>query len=444
MSEITLAQAAAWCGGQIDPRFAGTVFLGACHDSRLVQPGQLFVALPGQRDGHDFMESALARGAGAVLCTHCTGTYPAIVVPDTRLALGQLARKERERLNCRVIGVTGSVGKSTTKEMIAAVLRQKYPTGKTPVNHNNDIGMPMGILSLPANTQAAVLEMGMNHFGELSYLTSIAQPDIGVITNIGTAHIAYLGSREGILQAKLEMLEGLRPGGRTVFLADEPLLWALQRPDTVYFGLENPACEIYGTDLQEENGVSRVTVDGYRLTIPVEGVHLVRDALAAVAVGRLMDLRMEEIQAGLSSYRSMEGRQRIVQRGGYTVMEDFYNAGPESMAASLNVLAKKPGKRIAILGDMLEQGDYAPESHAQVGRQAAACCDLLLCLGSQAECMARSASSAGLQQALAFSTAEELTQTLRSLAVPGDTLLVKGSRGMKMERVLTLFFGEET
>ena len=186
MSRMTLEQAARWCGGTVAPQYAQVSFLGASNDSRSLEPGQLFVALEGARDGHEFIPGALAAGAAAVLCSRCDGDFPAIVVRDPRKALGDIARQERIRLNLKVVGVTGSVGKSTTKEMIAGILSRKYRTGKTPVNHNNDIGMPMAILALPEDTEVAVLEMGMNHFGEMAYLTSIAAPDIAVITNIGT------------------------------------------------------------------------------------------------------------------------------------------------------------------------------------------------------------------------------------------------------------------
>ena len=186
MSRLTLQQAAQWCGGAVDPKYAQVSFLGANNDSREIQPGQLFVALSGNRDGHAFIPMAMQAGAAAVLCTHCPGDYPAIVAPNPRKALGDIARQLRLQMNMTVVGVTGSVGKSTTKEMLASVLERKYVTGRSPANHNNDIGLPMAILALPEDTQVAVLEMGMNHFGEMAYLTSIARPDMAVITNIGT------------------------------------------------------------------------------------------------------------------------------------------------------------------------------------------------------------------------------------------------------------------
>ena len=183
MSRITLKQAAEWCGGRVEEKYEDVTFYGANIDSRNLLPGQLFVALKGARDGHDFIPGALERGAAAVLCNRCDGDYPAIVVEDTRKALGDIARGERQRIGMKVVGVTGSVGKSTTKEMIACVLETTYRTGKSPVNHNNDLGLPMAILALPENTQVAVLEMGMNHFREMAYLTSIAKPDVAVIIN---------------------------------------------------------------------------------------------------------------------------------------------------------------------------------------------------------------------------------------------------------------------
>ena len=448
MSRITLAQAAQWCGGTVDPKYAQISFLGASNDSRSVKPGQLFVALEGVRDGHDFIPAALAAGAAAVLCSHSGGDFPAIVVKDTRKALGDIAREERKRLNVKVVGVTGSVGKSTTKEMIVGILSQKYRTGKTPVNHNNDIGMPLAILALPEDTEVAVLEMGMNHFGEMAYLTSIAAPDIAVITNIGTMHIEHLGSREGILHAKLEILQGLRPGGHLIYNGDEPLLWNLRGSGSTaphYFGLENPACDVKGSVRQEAEGCTELAVtageESFQVCLPVEGRHFVSDALAAVAVARLLEVPVEGIRQGLAGFRSMEGRQEIYEAGGYTIIRDCYNAGPESMAASLTVLGKKNGRRIAVLGDMLELGVCTQAEHYRVGRIAAGKCDLLLALGKNAGRVVNGAITGGMRpvDAMAFDSAPELVRVLRAKARPGDIILFKGSRGMKMEQVLDQF-----
>ena len=448
MSRITLAQAAQWCGGTVDPKYAQISFLGASNDSRSVKPGQLFVALEGVRDGHDFIPAALAAGAAAVLCSHSGGDFPAIVVKDTRKALGDIAREERKRLNVKVVGVTGSVGKSTTKEMIVGILSQKYRTGKTPVNHNNDIGMPMAILALPEDTEVAVLEMGDESLGEMAYLTSIAAPDIAVITNIGTMHIEHLGSREGILHAKLEILQGLRPGGHLIYNGDEPLLWNLRGSGSTaphYFGLENPACDVKGSVRQEAEGCTELAVtageESFQVCLPVEGRHFVSDALAAVAVARLLEVPVEGIRQGLAGFRSMEGRQEIYEAGGYTIIRDCYNAGPESMAASLTVLGKKNGRRIAVLGDMLELGVCTQAEHYRVGRIAAGKCDLLLALGKNAGRVVNGAITGGMRpvDAMAFDSAPELVRVLRAKARPGDIILFKGSRGMKMEQVLDQF-----
>ena len=196
MSKITLGQAAQWCGGQVEKQFEDLEFLGANNDTRLIRPGQLFVALQGARDGNDFVPEAMAKGAAAALCSRPMHGIPAIVVQDTRVALGKIAAGERQRLGMKVVGITGSVGKSTTKEMVAAVLETTFRTAKTPVNHNNDIGMPMATLAMPEDTEVAVLEMGMNHFREMAYLSQIARPDIAVIVNIGTAHIVGVGIKK--------------------------------------------------------------------------------------------------------------------------------------------------------------------------------------------------------------------------------------------------------
>ena len=378
MSRITLKQAAEWCGGRVEEKYENVTFYGANIDSRNLLPGQLFVALKGARDGHDYVPAALERGAAAVLCNHCDGDYPAIVVEDTRKALGDIARGERQRIGMKVVGVTGSVGKSTTKEMIACVLETAYRTGKSPVNHNNDLGLPMAILALPENTQVAVLEMGMNHFREMAYLTSIAKPDVAVIINIGTMHIEHLGSMEGILKAKLEILEGMDSRGTVILNGDDQLLWNLREESEVrgiYFGSKNSRCAVRAEDVQEEEGKLRFRVDHgeewFLVELPVEGEHFVSDALAAITVGLELGVPQEKIQDSLFNFRNMAGRQEIFEAKGRTIIKDCYNAGPESMAAALNVLGNRAGRRVAVLGDMLELGTAAQAEHYRVGRIAA-------------------------------------------------------------------------
>ena len=451
MGRITLQQAAQWCGGKIDSKYQDITFLGANNDSRKIEKDQLFVALQSERDGHDFVPAALEKGAAAVLCTHCDGDYPAIVVEDTRIALGQIARGEREKIGMKVVGVTGSVGKSTTKEMIAAILASQFRVAKTPANHNNDIGMPMAILSIPEDTEVAVLEMGMNHFREIAYLASIGKPDVAVIVNIGTMHIEHLGSMEGILRAKLEILEGMPADGKIVLNGDDSLLWnqrnVLNR-EVVYFGVQNPECGILGQEVsQKEEGLSFLAKRDHLqipLFLPLEGAHYVPDALAAVAVGLEMGVLPEKIQTALKAFENMEGRQEIYEKNGYTIIQDCYNAGPESMNAALTVLGNRPGRRVAVLGDMLELGVCSDAEHYKIGRVAAKNADILLTYGPSSERMLYGAITGGMSQndARAFTDKEKLTQVLLQLAKPGDTVLFKGSRGMRMEQVLEKFLAE--
>ena len=447
MGRITLAQAAQWCGGRIDPKYKDVTFLGAGNDTRKLEEGQLFVALKGARDGHDFIPAALQKGAAAILCTHADGDYPAIIVDDTRVALGDIARNERQRLGMKVVAVTGSVGKSTTKEMIAKVLAGSYRVAKTPVNHNNDIGMPMAILAMPEETQVGVLEMGMNHFREIAYLTNIGKPDVAVIINIGTMHIEHLGSQEGILQAKLEIREGMTADGVLVLNGDDTLLWNHRSVDQmrkVYFGLNNSNASVLGNNVEETDGKLQFSVQVGEDTFPVclnlNGMHYVSDSLAAIAVALEMGVKPDDIRQRLAAFENMEGRQSIYEAKGFTIINDSYNAGPESMAAALNVLGNKTGRRIAVLGDMLELGVNAQAEHYKIGRIAAEKADLLFAFGPTGERMLNGAVTGGMEgKARAFTDRERLVQALKLAARPGDVLLFKGSRGMRMELILEAF-----
>ena len=453
MGKITLREAAQWCGGRVEEKYADRTFFGASNDSRKIQPGELFVVLKGERDGHDYIPAAMERGAAAVLGSRQVGDYPMILVEDTRKALGDIARQERLRLNMKVVAVTGSVGKSTTKEMIACVLDGTYRVGKTPANHNNDIGMPMALLAMPEDTEVAVLEMGMNHFREIAYLASIGRPDVAVITNIGTMHIEHLGSMQGILQAKLEILEGMQENGRIILNGDDQLLWnrhKLYPVHTRYFGIQNPECDVLGSNVSQQDGILSFQVHSGSLTFPVElaleGEHYVPDALAAISVGLEMGVDAAKIQERLSRFRNMAGRQEILEIRGCTVIKDCYNAGPESMAAALNVLGHKPGRHIAVLGDMLELGVCTQAEHYRIGRIAAEKADVLMAYGPNAPRVIGGAITGGMNDrcAKAYDDQKKLAEALGRIARPGDVILVKGSRGMHMERVLDLFGKEDT
>lgn len=451
MATITLRQAAQWCGGTVDEQYADVTFCGANNDTRVLQPGQLFLALQGERDGHDFIPNAMQRGAAAVLCSRRVGDYPAIYVDDPRSALGQIAREELKRIGARVVGVTGSVGKSTTKEMIAAVLASSYRVSKTPANHNNDIGMPMAILAMPEDTQVAVLEMGMNHFREIAYLSDIAHPDVGVIVNIGTTHMEFLGSQEGILQAKLEITEGMAPTGMLLLNGDDIMLCHLDRKPQqriTYFG-QSEGCAVRGMQVRQQEQTLQFQVEAGKLSAQVhmdlEGEHFVNDALAAIAVGLKFLVPMERIVESLARFQNLSGRQEIFEAKGYTIIKDCYNAGPESMAAALGVLGNRPGRHIAVLGDMLELGDCAQAEHYKIGRIAVEKADLVFAYGPYARRIIDGTITGGMPQTRgrAYQDPDKLVADLKRAAKSGDVILFKASRGMHLEKVLAAFLEEE-
>ena len=443
MGKITLGQAAKWCGGSVAPEFENIAFYGANMDSRKLLPGQIFVALEGVRDGHDFIGVAFEKGAAAVLCKHCPAGLPAIIVEDPRVALGKIAAGELDRIGMKKVGVTGSVGKSTTKEMIACVLEGDYVVSKTPANFNNDLGMPMAILDMPESTQVAVLEMGMSHFGEIAYLSRIARPDVAVIINVGTMHMENLGSRAGILQAKLEILEGMGPDGRLLLNGDNDMLqsWTPDR-EVGWFG-EQDGSDVRAADVYQAPGLVRYTVhwkgEPFEISLPLEGMHYVADSLAAVSVGLHMGVSPERIAQRLAAFKTMEGRQEIFQANGVTIIKDCYNAGPESMEAALLVLGRRGGKRIAVLGDMLELGACAADAHRSVGAIAAQNADAVLAYGPLAHFVAEGAGAV----CRIFDDQREMAKALRQMTNPGDTLLFKGSHGMHMELVLEQYLKEE-
>ena len=451
MANITLRQAAAWCGGTVEEKYADVEFFGANNDTRLLKPGQLFIVLQGARDGHDFIPAAMEKGAAAVLCSKKVGDYPAIYVDDPRTALGDIAREELKRIGAKVVAITGSVGKSTTKEMIATVLESTFKVSKTPANHNNDIGMPMAVLSMPLDTEVAVLEMGMNHFREIAYLSDIAHPDVAVIINIGTMHIEYLGTQLGIRQAKMEIVEGMSPNGMLLLNGDDTLLRYLDnqpKQRITYFG-QSEGCDVQAFDVVQDGETLRFRAEAGKLSIPVslalEGEHYVNDALAAVAVALKLAVPSERIGESLAAFRNISGRQEIFKAGEYTIINDCYNAGPESMAAALGVLGKRKGRKIAVLGDMLELGDCSQAEHYKVGRIAAEKADLVFAYGPYSNRVIDGTITGGMPESMgrAFEKREDMTQALIRAARPGDVILFKASHGMHLELVLEAFLKEK-
>lgn len=456
MKELTLKQIADWCGGKVSTRFEHLRVSRMQSDSRKVRSGDLFVALKGAKaDGHDFAETAINHGAVAALVSRpISEKLPSIEVEDTLCAYGEIAAGYRKLTGVKVVGITGSVGKTTTKEMTASVLEAAYHTAKTEGNHNNNLGLPMTIMDMPENTEVAVLEMGMNHSGEMEYLSDIARPDLAIITNIGTMHIEHLGTREGILQAKLEIMRGMPDDGAGVFNGDEPLLWnirAIGKHKKYYYGIENHACDVTATDIVELDDGVRFVVHGFgqqfELFVPMLGRHAVYNALAATTVGLLLGVKPEQIQARFSSFHNTGMRQKIYVKNGVTIIEDCYNAGPESTEAALDVLAgiKTDGRRIAVLGDMLELGNRSAAEHYRIGRLAVGKADLLLTYGEHSVRTLTGAITGGMNPKNTdhFDTHEDMAHMLKMRVSEGDVVLFKGSRGMRMEKVLQLFLDDK-
>ena len=444
MKAFTLQEAAAALG--LPQMQAQATLADVCTDTRKIQTGSLFVCLRGERfDGHSFASQAAQLGAAALLVDHpVDADVPQLVVTDTGKALLQLAGWYRRRFQLPVVGLTGSVGKTTTKEFIALVLGAKYNTLKTQGTLNNEIGVPQMLFRLEDSHTAAVIEMGMNHFGEISRLTRAVAPTVGLITNIGVSHIENLGSRAGILQAKLEILEGMAPDAplivnmdndmlRTVKLGDRPLLT---------FAIDDQSADFTATDIAEQGSTTSFTVHHSTftqpVTIPTVGIHNVYNALAAMAVGYVTGVDPAAAASALANYVPAGMRQNLVQVGGVQVIEDCYNASPDSMRAALQTLGKLPvHRRYAVLGAMLELGDYAKEAHTQVGKMAAENgIDGVLAYGADAAYIVEAAKQAGLENARLFDAKEALAQSLAQQVQPGDGVLFKGSRGMHLEDVM--------
>jgi UDP-N-acetylmuramoyl-tripeptide--D-alanyl-D-alanine ligase len=421
-------------------------------DSRKISEGDVFVPICGERfDGHDYINASLAAGAVAALTHKDWEPVPGksiIRVQDTLKALGDIAGHYRSGFNIPVVGITGSVGKTSTKDMVSGVLGQKFNVLKTAGNFNNEIGLPLTLFNLDAFHQAAVLEMGMSSFGEISRLTAIARPDIAIITNIGMSHIEKLGSRQNILKAKLEILEGLHPGGLVILNGDDPLLWGVRGLlsfRTLFYGLEEGkdyrACNVVSAGESGSHFDISIGSREYKVHVPVPGLHNVYNALAAVAAGIELGLPMDKIIAGIGEFSPGKMRLNIINQAGYKIINDAYNASPHSMEAALSVLKDVAinGRTLAVLGDMLELGDFAEKAHRDVGHYAVAKgIDYVVVVGQLGSFIAAGAREAGMAEghALSFESNQQVIEFLKSFAAQGDVILVKGSRGMKMEEIV--------
>ena len=422
-------------------------------DSRKVVPGCVFVCFPGERvDGHDYAAAAYKAGAAYIVANHPVDGVPedrTVIVASSHHAMVRMASNYRMLFSPLMIGVTGSVGKTTTKEFCYAVLSAFGNTLKTEGNQNNEIGLPNTLFRLDDSTEYAVVEMGMSNLGEIDRLVRAARPSAGIITRIGVSHLENLGTRENILKAKLEICHGLPDGAPLVLNADDDMLPKAKLPERlnpVWFGIDAPGADVRalkitagdsGTDLllsDKENGE-------FPVHIPTVGLHTVSDALAAYAAATRLGLDPARAAAALSTYQTTGMRQNIVHKGGVTVIEDCYNASPDSMKAALGVLeGQEANRHIALLGDMLELGSVSQEAHRQVGIWAAeAGVDLLIAYGPRSAAMAEAAAEKGVTT-LHCETEQEVVGYVRQNVHAGDALLAKASHAMKLDQVLEQFY----
>lgn len=445
MEKLKLSEIAPYLGATYNK---DAEFDSVCIDTRKITKGCLFICIKGERfDAHQFADEALSLGAAAVMIhsdIEPNGAY--IKVDDTAKAMLSLSGYYRSKFDIPVIGLTGSVGKTTTKEFTHLVVSAKYNAIKTLGNLNNEIGVPQMLFQIDNSTEAAVIEMGMNHFGEISRLVNEVKPTIGLITNIGVSHIENLGSREGILKAKLELCEGLAEGAPLILNGDNDMLQTVkdEHHKVVFYGIENG--EFKAENIVETDNSTSFDVVYYgkkqHITIPTIGIHNVYNALAAFAVGYFLNVEPQAAADALGTYVPAGMRQKVVDVDGITSIEDCYNASPDSMRAALKTLSNiKGNKKIAVLGDMLELGDYAKTAHTEVGKAVAENkIDYLLAYGNDAKFYVDGAKQSGVENAFLFDDKEKLSEMLLNIAIKGDAILFKGSRGMKLEDVINTVY----
>ncbi len=432
-------------GGELVHKSANAAYVNITEittDSRKATDKTLFIPLKGENmDGHDFISSAIEHGASASLTERCDvySSGNVIKVTDTRKALGDIARYYKEKYPVPTVSITGSVGKTTTKDMVYSVMSQHFNTHKTPNNFNNDIGVPLTVFGIEKEHTAAVIEMGMNHFGEIAYLADIVKPDCGIITNIGMSHIENLGSQEGILKAKLEITKNFTDANTLFVNGDDKYLSTVSEAGykIVRYGID-PSNDIYAKDIINKGleGVSFTAVcktGEFKVTIHQPGVHNVYNALAAVCAGLHMGLSFEECAKGIEECVYTSSRLEVIQADGVEIINDCYNASPDSVRAALKVLSLslKP-RKVAILGDILEMGEFAPDAHRALGKAVKdSGVDLLITAGEMAKNIADGAKEAGLCDVVSFDTTDLLKEDINTLIKSGDCVLVKASHGMR-------------
>ena len=452
MKNMSLQKIAAACGGtycgsaDLSEREVSSVVI----DSRKAEKDSLFVAIKGARvDGHSFIPQVMKKGALCAVSEQDLGDvpYPYIKVGSCEQALKDIAEHYRRSLDIRVVGISGSVGKTSTKEMIASVLGQKFNVLKTEGNFNNEIGLPLTVFNIREEHEIAVLEMGISHFGEMTRLAKIARPDICVITNIGVAHIESLGSRGGILKAKTEMFQYMNPEGTIILNGDDDKLRGFVPENgvsPVYFGLD-PSCPYHaektenkglrGTDAEFVTPYSR-----FHAHISIPGGHMVYNALAGIAVGTALGMTPDEMARGIEALVPIAGRNNLIETERWSIIDDCYNANPASMKSSLDVLACADTRTVAILGDMFELGASEKEMHYEVGAYAAEKgISVLICIGGLSAETARGAresADGAAMEILHYSTKEDFFKEMNDVLKKDDTILVKASHGMEFTEIV--------
>lgn len=447
MDPVALGTIAKWAGGALRGGDSARVVTNLCTDSRKLQPGDLFLALRGEKfDAHTFVGRAAEQGAAGVVGEEAPENLPAdfgvILVADTLAALQQIAAHYRATLPLKVVAITGSNGKTSTKDFTAAVLSERFRVIKTEGNFNNHIGLPLTMLSAKSSDQIGVFEIGMNHPGEVAPLAKLARPDAGVITNIGVAHIEFMKTREAIALEKGMLAEEIGVAGHVVLAGDDDYSASIAqrtKAQVVFAGIDNG--QVRASDIRTENDGSHFTLRASGQSAParlaVPGRHMIRNALLAVAVGSIFGLSLEECAAGLAKVQLTKGRleQKFIR--GIRVLDDSYNANPDSMLAALRTLAEMPGRRIAVLGQMNELGGESERGHREVGEAAAReKIDCVITVGAIAAKIAETAARHGVKQTFEAVSTGEAAARLREMAREGDTVLIKGSRSARLETIV--------
>ncbi len=457
MADFTIEEILEATGGRLLQRGEANVAHGVSTDTRTLEPGALYIPLIGENfDGHTFLKKAAEAGANAVLLSDAARakelpeTVSVIAVRDTLRALEDLARLHRMRFDIPVVAVTGSSGKTTTKDMLTAILETTFSVCSTKKNHNNEIGLSETLLSLTPAHEAVVTEMGMRGLGQIAELADVARPTMGLVTCVGTAHIGILGSQENIARAKGELIEALPDDGVAVLNADDPYVSAMHSlfgGRVLYYGVDRHR-DVYATDIvPKPEGTAYICHIGetaFPVTLRLLGIHNVYDALAATAAAASLGVSPGNIQKALGDFVSRSDSQKLLKIGEVTVLDDSYNANPLSVEMALDALIQLGGRRrIAVLGDMLELGASEKEQHYRIGRKAAALgLDLLITVGDLSAETARGARDGGMTAVAEVSDPKEAAEMLRRETVSGDTVLIKGSHAMHLETVAAYWRGD--